>query len=417
MKAARTLTAAAVFAAVIAFGIALSSAPAIAAPPGTWSVHLQMEPQGPAGSEDLTPFAAWNLYEIEAGFPAHPRETRHGGSGPRADWTAELGDAKWHLEDSGTPFRAARTPAEYRSLSLAGLHSPRVAEFALTAANYRALVIWGHGAGWDAQKIPALAARLRAQPVDWLAFDACLMQTLEVATELSEAAHFMTGSAQVQNFVGLPYRRIQVELAAGRAASPEGLALEVPRWFHQSLEAGGLHSRLEPGTRATETLSTIDLGILRAEFLPAWEGVSGALLDYWRERPLRRLRWMSVVLGNRRSAAGFLGGAQDLGVWLTSLQTLVRTENAALSPAAQALDLKLLLAHQALARAVPRYSLGTLYTTPEASPYWMGFRGVSIWQPTSHEEWVLGAPDFLRSRLYLDGAPTWRAVQAALFEL
>jgi hypothetical protein len=58
----------------------------------------------------------------------------------------------------------------------------------------------------------------------------------------------------VQNFIGLPYRRIQVELASGRASTPERLALGVPRWFHQSLEQGGLHARMEGETAATEAL-------------------------------------------------------------------------------------------------------------------------------------------------------------------
>jgi hypothetical protein len=259
-----------------------------------------------------------------------------------------------------------------------------------------------------------------SQPLDWIAFDACLMQTLEVATELAEQASFLTGSAQIQSFIGLPYRRLMVELNAGRASTPEDLALEVPRWFQQSLNQGGLHSRLDDEAQVTQTLSTIDTRALREEFLPAWEQMSQALIAYLAERPWRRLHWQSILLSNRRSAAGFLGGTQDLGVWLTSLQVLVRTESPQspdLRGAAAELDLRLLIAHRALANTVPRYSLGTLYTSPEASPYWMGFRGVALWQPTSREEWLLGAPDFAVSRLYREAAPTWKAVQAAVFEL
>lgn len=52
--------------------------------------------------------------------------------------------------------------------------------------------------------------------VDVYASDACLMQMLEVSYELSDSARFIVGSAQVQNFLGLPYRRIMYELNTGR---------------------------------------------------------------------------------------------------------------------------------------------------------------------------------------------------------
>lgn len=97
--------------------------------------------------------------------------------------------------------------------------------------------IWNHGSGWDKKKIAAddksiayddhsgnkittlqlgnalkLMSLHRGSPVDLVATDACLMQTIEVAYEISPYANYFAASQEVEPYTGWPYQVIFGEL-------------------------------------------------------------------------------------------------------------------------------------------------------------------------------------------------------------
>lgn len=119
------------------------------------------------------------------------------------------------------------------------------------------LVIWNHGAGWrekgaalkgisydDQSKNHITTVQLGeamtqingvlGKPVDILAFDACLMQMMEVVYEIRENARFMVGSEESEPGDGWPYDLICPPLVQNPSMSPEELAKLIPQAYAQS---------------------------------------------------------------------------------------------------------------------------------------------------------------------------------------
>ena len=114
-------------------------------------------------------------------------------------------------------------------------------------ANYPAkrylLVVWNHGNGWKGKAAGARARGISfddetgnyistpelakvfeaAGPVDVLAFDACLMQTVEVAYEVRRHAGIVVGSEETEPGEGYPYDAVLGALNASPAMTPEEL--------------------------------------------------------------------------------------------------------------------------------------------------------------------------------------------------
>jgi len=114
-------------------------------------------------------------------------------------------------------------------------------------ANYPAkrylLVVWNHGNGWKGKAAGARARGISfddetgnyistpelakvfeaAGPVDVLAFDACLMQTVEVAYEVRRHAAIVVGSEETEPGEGYPYDAIIGALNSDPGMSPERL--------------------------------------------------------------------------------------------------------------------------------------------------------------------------------------------------
>jgi hypothetical protein len=103
---------------------------------------------------------------------------------------------------------------------------------AWTKENYPAdryvLIIWNHGNGWQRSPLVAppvravsyddqfnsyidiwdLPSALQGEHVDILSFDACLMQMLEIASELKDSASYLASSEENTPGPGYPYDRI-----------------------------------------------------------------------------------------------------------------------------------------------------------------------------------------------------------------
>jgi len=103
-------------------------------------------------------------------------------------------------------------------------------------ARFRALVLWGHGAGTkiaiddgsgDALTIGELLAAFAGGlagtgPLDLVVFDACSMAKLELLADLAPFARIVLASGEVVPASGLPYHRAVAILA--RADTPEAAA-------------------------------------------------------------------------------------------------------------------------------------------------------------------------------------------------
>jgi hypothetical protein len=88
---------------------------------------------------------------------------------------------------------------------------------------------------------------LGGRPIDILAADACLMQMLEVANELSDQAEYIVGSAHLQNPFGLPYRTLFHDLNTFPLSEPLG-----------DLELRTLHLGADQAFAAIDMMSAVD---------------------------------------------------------------------------------------------------------------------------------------------------------------
>lgn len=461
-----------------------------------WTILVYM-----AADNDLSPFAFWDLYEMEAGYQSGLRAA---GSTLKSDVIAQLdlpgntGIERIHLFQRPEVYDSRLTEADFRRFTRAQIASPTVQKLTEGAAgsagpneaarfenflrwgvrNYPAerywVIVWGHGQGWaptveeqprvagefrsrrfgglafnDSQgtrlDIPSLrrslarvqATELGGRPFDVYASDACLMQMVEVATEVSETSRFVIGSTQVANYLGLPYRRILYEINSGRfageraregagAAAGEGsgdeaywVARMVPRLTQASLQANGLQGRHAVEGKKKLTLSSISTAELREALLPRLERLSQALLRLLNDEPLVAVDLEPVLQGVVR----YQGGAQDLGALLAQLQEVASQGLAQADPLSGAGHASQMIsenqrrlrrqvideasgAKAALHRMVLGVALGNEYSDPQLRWYTLGVKGVSAWLPASETDFQARFQDFASSEFYRR-VPSW----------
>ena len=250
---------------------------------------------------------------------------------------------------------------------------------------------------------------LEGNPIDVYASDACLMQMLEVSTELLNTARFIVGSTQVQNFLGLPYRRVMTEINVARfggdaktfATDDEAflVARMIPRVFRASMLPDSYQGRLDPKGIQTITMSAINTGELKYSLLPALADFATSMNKYLDEDD-GRLMDMEYLLG---VVPGFQGGAQDVSAFMYLVSNMLSKESRVkgeMSDAARELQSNVAAVRDAVSRTVNSYALGTLYTEKESQYYLLGMRAVSVWLPSSREDYFDRIQDFRRSHFY-----------------
>lgn len=270
--------------------------------------------------------------------------------------------------------------------------------------------------------IPALADVLgtyravAGKPVDIYASDACLMQMLEVSYELSPNARFLVGSAQVQSFLGLPYRRMMYELNTGHfnglkkenRPGVDGndeaflLAKMLPTLMKQSLDPKrGLQGKFEKEAQESMTSSALTSGEMQNLLIPEITRVAAALKNYLLEDSSRLLEVRYVT----QNVPTFEGQAQDFGIFLGYLDQLVQEERAkqggSMTRGAEKLREAVIKAKQALDRSVLSFAYGSAYGV-DGKTQLLGYvpRAVSIWLPVAGKEYKSRRDEFIASRLY-----------------
>lgn len=351
------------------------------------------------------------------------------------------------LPESAEPPAPADAAAELRSFLDWGVRS--------YPAQHYMIVAWGHGQGWAAAPSPAASGAAPARstnpapprqlplpsddpflgrfrggvlfdwsppsfvdtpalhaallqvkktlgrPVDVYAADACLMQTIEVATELADSARFLVSSAYLQDFVGLPYRTLLEQLNRGEAGPDpaQQVAALLPALYMESLDpsANPLRGQLTAELRRRFTLSALSTDALGRELLPAMAELGTALADYLQEDPLRSGDLHYIF----REQTGLYGSIQDLGAFIGALQRQLAQrarKGVAAGPVSQRLQQAAARAQAALDATVIAHRFGSDYKDDGQEA--LGLRALSVWLPVSSSDFRTRIADYKTAALY-----------------
>lgn len=437
-----------------------------------WSILVYMAADAPG----LTPFALWNLHQMEGRLPDPAASAA---SGRDADVVVELdvdqppGIRRLRVVGGLVPFAplgsvddaaaAPRSPVVETLDETAAEAPPATPRSSLTdflswaiaryPARHYAVIVWGHGFGFrpatgepccDAQNprggialdlsrpavldIPALrealadasAARLGGRPFDLYLSDACLMQTIEVASELAGVARYIGGAEAKLDPLGLPYRLILPRVNGSASAPPPSprcpardpacqLAVMLPDLVRRGVAPDSeLYATADVAESARDNLtySLLDARVLAERAVPAMHQLGAALLGYLREAPYqdeRKLALRDLLTPHRPSPArpyvyAFIGGGRDIGSLLFALRAQLASATGAArdTPAAAALADAIDRAEAALRSAVLASALGSRYDDAA----YAGMLGVSAWLPVGGDDYAANAGWFAAARSY-----------------
>ena len=238
------------------------------------------------------------------------------------------------------------------------------------------------------------------KPIDIVAFDACLMQTLEVATELSDITDYIIGSTQIQDYLGLPYRMILDKL--NEKVSPFDLARQIPFMVSQSMQKDGYQGLISLKNKGTFTASTLSTQTLKKFFIPSFMDFAQSLIDYI-EEDLFRLLDLRVIFENSPS---FMGETRDIGILIATIEQLLYAEKNSDKETLKGMHLKntILKLWDNLNQMVLSNSFGPYYTDPSLSKqdtYFLNyFKGFSLWVPSNKKLFNHRIDEFKKSALY-----------------
>lgn len=254
---------------------------------------------------------------------------------------------------------------------------------------------------------------LEGQKIDILGFDACLMQSIEVAGQFNSNTQFIFGSTQVQNYLGLPYRTVIDQLHTGKG--PSEMAFEIPTLIDRSFRQG-YQGSVDPEGQKTFTASSFNLAALEYELFPAMQDMSKAMITYLKEDGMRVIDLNFILEQNE----AFQGETRDVGVFLGAMLKLLYLEAEQNGETESMFDLRAeiqetlsVLHRMTLARAY-----GDIYTTQvgrEAQTYLLGyFKGLGIWIPRDAEQFEHRKKEFEQSQLW-QSAPEWSQVLEIIY--
>lgn len=450
-----------------------------------WTVLVYM-----AADNDLSPYALWDLAEMEGRFAGKTQA----GSTLNSDLVVQVdtddlsGVRRLHMfQRNDRPYRAPRSKSEFAGLDLNSIASPVVSMEPETATQDKPshaerlraflawalreypsentmVVLWGHGQGWTAyppepttlpgrllneidipgivRSLPQPAVRktfggvlflpqtgerltipdlrdifsdvvtrtLEGNPIDLYVSDACLMQMAEVATELAPFTRYISGSAQVQSYLGLPYRRLMYEINSGRYLGASRLtggrdrallvAKMLPSLAEQSFNpTKGDQGKADPEAHKNFTMSSLYSAGLMTEFSDALSAFSLAMIDYLNEDQFRALDVALVM----RSAPSFMGGGKDLGAFLGLLRILLdkeRLRNGGSTPRAEHLYRQLDRLIDSVDESTVARAYGESYLSASTPFYLLGYRAFGIWIPSNLSEFTERKSDFAQSTVH-----------------
>jgi len=460
-----------------------------------WTVLVYM-----AADNNLTPYAYWDLYEMESGWSkedtdrfaqnwgtfSNSKDKKNNkfiaGSSSRLDVITQLdtegnhGINRYHMFQSDQIYSNNKTLNYFKNDFPNQIYSPiieqlpeekedhsqkkynlRLLDFLersikqYPAQNYM-LVIWGHGQGWAPVKgdnsslsrgfggvgfdesqntylaIPTIRGLLRSishrvfedkKVLDVYASDACLMQMLEVATEIAPVTRFISGSAQTQDYLGLPYRHLFYAINTQNFNGLKQWNHNEPVYLHDNIldEAYlvsknlpkyalssfdpqfGLQTQISPEAVKMMTMSSLSSASFLNELLPAVSHWGNALTKYLKEDYFRGIDIENEI----NQSPVFLGTGQDLGIFSTQILSLLKSESerqGVETQAAQNLKIQSNALKSAMQKTVISYEVGSYYKGVDHQLYLSGFKGLSVWLPKNKDEFTSKFEIYKKSTLY-----------------
>lgn len=168
-----------------------------------------------AADNDLEEYALNNLNEIEGTFPTN---------------SIEQIVVQTHLKSHSFNTNLTKNSAIVEKQSPLINPNEQLNEFLIKNIKKNqenVLILWGHGQGprkknstknfgglfTSSVNYPPLSTEelgtiLNGKNISMLIFDMCLMQNLQVITDLKNSVEIIIASAQIQNLIGLPYEKI-----------------------------------------------------------------------------------------------------------------------------------------------------------------------------------------------------------------
>lgn len=241
---------------------------------------------------------------------------------------------------------------------------------------------------------------LKNNKFNLLAFDACLMQSIEVIDTLKNNAEFIVGSVQIQDYLGLPYRMILDELNSKPIAEGYDMAKSIPDLVGKAFSPQGYQALSNPLSAPTYTVSSYSTHEHQYAVLPGIAQTQKAIQEYIDEIPERELEILFIL----QNSPAFLGEGRDIGIFLGNLKRLLyqeKLQEGQLTPKALQLNQSIDDLLSALSLAIINYSYGELYINPEfaglnlKNQYLLGFfKGLSIWIPAQEELYFAREKEF-----------------------
>lgn len=272
----------------------------------------------------------------------------------------------------------------------------------------------------DILDIPQLAHSLNQisnrihKKIDFYTSDACLMQMIEVTTEVSPAVRFIAGTNQIQSYQGLPYRRIFTELNSGRFNGehefvqsndePYLLARMLPKLIQQSYNPkNGSQSKYDSDYYHWLTSSTINTDEQNAHLIPALRDLSIVLKKYLNEDSMRALDLQLLI----QKTPHYEGDSQDIGIFIGLLKAYIKDElhqsnfDLKSKPTMDLLLLEINQVENAINETLVSSALGNTVGLDSNTHVVDNIPKVlSFWLPTSTDAYLKRKNEFLNSSFY-----------------
>jgi hypothetical protein len=263
-------------------------------------------------------------------------------------------------------------------------------------ADHTALILWNHGNGWQRSRLtPAvsrgisyddefnsaidawqLAQAIGDHQFDYIAFDACLMQMMEVAYEIKDKADYLVGSEELTPAPGFRYDKALQAIMADANISP----FEATKGWVDCMVN-------EPSYEATNiTQSVVDTSKLQAVATAA-----SALADVLKADPAGRA---SLIQSVRSQAQRYDEGTLRLYYDLWDVANRLKAGDATLAASATAVQAAIesaVLYEKHNARSPNSHGIGIDFS-PKTFINLAAYNNLRFATVTSWDEWLAVAP-------------------------
>lgn len=257
---------------------------------------------------------------------------------------------------------------------------------------------------------------LEGRNFDLLAFDACLMQSLEVLTEVGRSTNYIAGSNQIQNYLGLPYRKLLDEINKG--ATGFDVARKLPQLTKDSWGKDGYQGSVDPKGYETFTMSTLASGQIEENLYFHLHKTSVQLLSYFKEDDRRKTEFLFLL----EQAPRFQGEMIDMGMLYGLLEKLLYEErmNDRATARSEMLRQTVSEARFRLREVFIDSKFGPLYFDSSVSAskgYLLGFfNGLSLWLPKSERLYRQRKEEMGKSSLH-KSVTSWNLLLEELYKV